>query len=693
MKFLFPTFLWALSLTLIPVIIHLFNFQRAKKVYFTNVDLLKTVKQTAKSRNQLKHWLVLLSRIAFVIFLVLAFAQPFLPVGNANSKAISNLVSVYLDNSYSMQNEADGKRLFDLAKSYADQIGNLFPVGTQFHLTDNRPEESGAMLSIEQLQNKISKMEMSAVSKPIEAIYLKQNQVLEQVSGRSGNHIFILSDFQKSTIGNIQALASDTANRIYLLPFVNNQTPNLSIDSVWLKEPFIVPKEVQTIYFQVKNHGDKAVENINIRLIVNNKQEASSIIENLPAGSATTGEFVFITRDSMQTATCRITLDDFPISFDNDYHFVLRVAPTIKIVEVCSIDNKSPHYIENVFEGESFFAFARIKVEAPDYSLLTGADLIILNNIRDIEQGILNAVLKAYLSGATVVIFPHEKANTLTYNNLVSGVTLQLRELPSGAKPQEYFISLDAPDISNPFFNGVFEKIPQNLNLPLALPTLSWGNVGQTILKFKNNIPFLTMLPRSLGGRIFLFASPLQPDLNSFGTHALFLPVMYRIAFTSKLQSEELAYRFGDGIAVLQIDSLRKNDVLHLTNDQTNYITNQRISENRALLTLPSSGLAAGTYTVRTERLTQPIGVIAINYPRDESAIKGYTPDELKEIFKNLAHVRVFEPNDLQSFKADFKTQTEATPLWRLMLLLALLALLAEILLLRFWKTNVQKNA
>ena len=79
MRFAYPEFLFALSLIAIPIVIHLFNFRRFKKIYFTNVKFLKDIKEETTSRSKLKHLLVLLSRILAVSFLVFAFAQPFIP--------------------------------------------------------------------------------------------------------------------------------------------------------------------------------------------------------------------------------------------------------------------------------------------------------------------------------------------------------------------------------------------------------------------------------------------------------------------------------------------------------------------------------------------------------------------------------------------------------------------------------------
>ena len=44
MQFLYPGFLFALAAIAIPIIIHLFNFRKFKKVYFTNVAFLKEIK-------------------------------------------------------------------------------------------------------------------------------------------------------------------------------------------------------------------------------------------------------------------------------------------------------------------------------------------------------------------------------------------------------------------------------------------------------------------------------------------------------------------------------------------------------------------------------------------------------------------------------------------------------------------------
>src|SRR6185312_3714430 len=103
MHFLYPAFLFALFSLAIPVLIHLFNFRRYQKIYFSNVQFLKEVQEQQSSRRNLKELLILAARLLALFFLVLAFARPYIS-GQKNSKAgAQRVVSIFVDNSYSMQ--------------------------------------------------------------------------------------------------------------------------------------------------------------------------------------------------------------------------------------------------------------------------------------------------------------------------------------------------------------------------------------------------------------------------------------------------------------------------------------------------------------------------------------------------------------------------------------------------------------
>ena len=122
MEFLYSQFLYALALVAIPIIIHLFNFRKFKTVYFSNLRFLKSVKEKTKSQSQLKHLLILLSRILAISSIVFAFAQPYLPDENTNNKANHFAANIYIDNSFSMDGENQSGRLLQTAQKQANCI-------------------------------------------------------------------------------------------------------------------------------------------------------------------------------------------------------------------------------------------------------------------------------------------------------------------------------------------------------------------------------------------------------------------------------------------------------------------------------------------------------------------------------------------------------------------------------------------
>ena len=135
MKFLFPQFLWALLLLIIPIIIHLFNFRRYKKVVFSNVTMLKEIETQSRKTKQLRKWLILLTRIIALSSLILAFAIPY--IHSKDSLFGRKLISIYIDNSQSMLAEGENGQLFEVAKNKAREIIRTLPKNSEIQVIDN----------------------------------------------------------------------------------------------------------------------------------------------------------------------------------------------------------------------------------------------------------------------------------------------------------------------------------------------------------------------------------------------------------------------------------------------------------------------------------------------------------------------------------------------------------------------------
>jgi hypothetical protein len=679
MNFLLPSYLFGLFLVSVPVIIHFFNFQRARKVYFTNVAFLSSVKEVTNSRNKLKNLLVLLARILFITFLVLAFARPFIPNKQAGEISNSNYVSIYFDNSYSLQNEFNEKRLFDVAVAFVEQISGIFSGNTLYQLVDNAFESNLSFFyEKDKLNEKLYETGYSNSGRTLAQVAVRQLQSVQENGANSGNHIFWVSDFQKTSVGDINSLKPDSANNYYLVPLEPNRRTNLFVDSVWLDNPFIKEQENNKLYVLVKNSGDETIENRSLKLYIDDKQVSSTTV-SLEAGESKEIELAFAVNDAGEKS-CKIEVEDYPVTFDNEFYFILKVAPKIRIV---NINQGTYSFVPEVYSNESFYEVVNFDVNALDYNVLNSADLIVLENLDEVENALLIALQRAMNNGTSLAVFPGVNADATSFGALVD---LPITSLQAVKQDGAYLqMGLKVPEGENPFFEGVFERVSSNMSMPRGAPVIEWPRSGNILLSLRNEKPFLAEVGKATGN-IYLFSVPLNPELSDLPRHAIFVPVMYKIAISSKLKNNKLAYSFSENIAQLSFDSLSRNDIFKLTYQDFELIPSQRVVNNQLLINIPQNDIEAGNYRVAKNTSDTYFASIAFNYDKDESVLEYYTNDELKNTLGQYPNVQIFDAAEMDDFVKEFNTRNIAKPLWRYALLLALFFLLLEVLLIRFWR-------
>ena len=180
MKFLYPQFLYALAVVAIPIILHLFNFKKFKTVYFSNVRFLKEVKQQTKAKSELKHILILLSRILALSSLVLAFAQPYVPKKNMEL-ASKHAISIFVDNSFSMNAQNANGQLLQEALQKTESISEAYQTVDDFHIITNDLSAQHQRLitkeALEELGNINSTSNTSLLSKVVN----RQKQAIVKV--------------------------------------------------------------------------------------------------------------------------------------------------------------------------------------------------------------------------------------------------------------------------------------------------------------------------------------------------------------------------------------------------------------------------------------------------------------------------------------------------------------------------------
>jgi len=691
MKFVFPGFLYALAGLAIPIIVHLFSFRRFKKVYFSNVRFLKEIQQETQSHSKLKHLIVLISRMLAMTFLIFAFAQPYLPSGNKKLIMGDNAVSIFIDNSFSMDAVNKNGTLLDEAKKRALEIAGAYNYSDQFQLlTNDFQGRHQRLVSKEEFSEMLHEVKISPGVKTLKEITSRQFDLLNGDKYRNKN-AYIISDFQKSVFGSGD-VTNDTSVNVMLIPIVAQQRNNAYIDSCWFSEPVQQLDKVQQLNVRIKNKSDTKIENNPVKLYINGQQKAIAGF-HVEANDQVTIQLSFVLRETgLQHG--KIEISDYPVTFDDQFFFSFCIARQIAVLSINSSEstaftNESP-YLNSLFGKDSLFVFKNVPEDKLDYSVLSAYQLIVLNGLTSISSGLSQELKKFIGSGGTVLVFPGKKMEYSSYSNFF--ISLK----------SDYYENLDTADTKadrinyeNIIFSDVFdEKNSRNKSAGIDLPVVhkhykiskNIRSNGEYLLKLLNGDVLMSRFNFEKG-KIYLSGVPLDAEFSNFPKHALFVPILYKIALYSK-PIQKLFYTIGrDEVIETSNTNIKEDEVFHIKNVNGNFdiIPEHKVTESGTDLFIHGQITEAGNYNLLEKN--EPLAALAFNYDRKESDLSCYTSDELN----GQVESKGWSNFKIISTEAKSLTQTvielnQGKKLWKLCVILALIFLGTEIALLRYLK-------
>lgn len=681
MQFQYPYFLLALFAIAIPIVIHLFNFRRFRKVYFSNVAFLKEVKVETQRRQKIRRWLVLLSRILAISALVMAFAQPYIPGTNASFDPSSGrAISIFIDNSFSMDAQQKDGRLLDVALTYADEIlASCSDADKVQILTQDFESRHQVFYAPSEARNLLNEIKLSPQSHPLSDVIRRQSDLLlKQPEGL--NKIYILSDFQKS-FTNLSSVKPDSSLHIQFIPITPNTQNNLFIDSAWLNQPALHLGGTVTILIRVRNISDNAYENLPMRVEVNGKQKAP-VLFNISADAATEVSLTY-TIQELGFHEFRIELDDDQITFDDAFYFTFNVRDKIPIYLVEG--TQSAPFIQRLFSGDNYFDLTTVREGQIDYARFATDNLIILNGVKTFGTGLTNEALKFMNNGGTLLIIPPADLNEMSYQQFASQLHIGFYQGIDTADTK-----IDRIHAADPFYADVFESIPENMDLPKVLKhriiSTQSSLYALPLLRLKNGRPFY-MRYRPDKGQAYMLAVALTEEWSNFPMHALFVPTLLKTAFSS-VQQSPLYYILGDNQPIgLKNVVIQRDKVLVIRNADLSFemIPQQQTIETTSFLFMNHQMQDAGFYSVYDGK--DVIHRFAANYNRQESHPAVWEYNALSQLINEagLTGVSLIETGS-QPLNKQIIESGLGIRLWKLFIVFALIFTGIEILLIRFLK-------
>ena len=393
--------LWCLFALAIPIIIHLFNFRRHKIVYFSNTVTLKTIEQENAKTKKPKYIITLIMRMLFIAGLVFAFAYPYNPEQKLRTDDADNLVAVYIDNSMSMHSQSSEISLIEDARSSARAlVSNISPSQRFVLLTNSRQPDNEYPMNQDEMLMSIDAMQTEASPLTFNNLYENLQMIMKRNGFKSAS-LFVYSDFQENMM-NMDGLVADSAIQIVAMPLTSDYQQNIYIDTAWLSSPILQKDLANEINVRIVNESEKDINGLPVNFEIDGKSVAFNTIDILANGKNDIAMQFVLTESGEKTAT--VSINDYPITFDDTYNFVLNVRPIIKIVELGG--GESP--IATLFSNDSLFDYNCVDPRRIDQQYLSDCQMVIVDGDADLNETMWQTIIDFAKDGGSVVVFPSE---------------------------------------------------------------------------------------------------------------------------------------------------------------------------------------------------------------------------------------------------------------------------------------------
>jgi hypothetical protein len=640
MQFKNPEILYALFLLLIPIFIHLFQLRRFQKVAFTNVAFLKKVTIQTRKSSQLKKWLALLMRLLALACLIIAFAQPFTAPNTAmNAKKETVL---YIDNSFSMQAKGSQGPLLERAlQSLFEQSSGTDKISWFTNDSERRnasqQDFKNEILTVPYSQNQLSPAQ----------VLLKANQLFSKERDVQKRLVYI-SDFQQREAFPVLP-KNITVDAVILSPV---KASNIAIDTA-----FIASTSAAALQLKVRiSQQGKEFSETPLSLFNNGKLIAKTAADLSENGSAT----LTFDIDGSEGFIGKIELNEPNISFDNTLFFSINKPAKIKVLAINEADG---NFLKRLFEQDEFQLLQQSS-KTLDYNEIPNQNFIILNELATIPLS-LGTALKAFTeAGGSLVIIPPTGADIGSYNNLLASLGL-------GSFSEEIAQEKNIANIqfSHPLFKNVFEKEVANFQFPKVNSFYNIQTNAASALSFEANRPFLLQQHKA-----YLFTAPINSEQSNFQNSPLIVPTFYNMAVQS-LPLPQLYYNIGTENSIAIPVKLGPDEILSVTDGTDRFIPLQQTKATYVLMTTNEEPRIAGNYKVEKEK--EFLEHISFNYSRAESKLQYQNPEDWAgvTVHKTVADLfdSIAEANSIHSF-------------WKWFAIFALLFLLFEMLILKYYK-------
>jgi hypothetical protein len=604
MQFLNPTLVTGLAgglivtaLIALPIIIHLINLMRYRRVKWAAMEFLLAAHKKSSTWILLKQLLLLLCRIAALLALLMVLAQVLFQgdfgavVGGVTTHHI-----VEIDNTYSMNDAGvSGRTLLDVAKEEAVNIGRAAARSPGRHtftlLTYTDANKKKPKFLLQQVTAKgenFSKTLESALAQIVPTEMTVSPQVaLDAIKtlDRPENEkrrIYLLSDFRAREWGTPDDLKTqfdemtEEGAFLHLVQCTKTEHDNLTITDLKPRNGALAAGISIIMDVSVKNHG-KTARGVSIVRTVDGETQSPIIVSGIAPGQTETRSFeVQFSRAGPHRITAQLQSED-PVAADNFRHTVLEVQEQIPVLIVDGLmatgdaQGIDTFFLSTALKPGDFHTGLAPELAAPEQLgnpkfNLSKFQGIFLCNFDRLSDAAIENLEKYVRGGGGLAFFAGERFNRNFINERLYRDGQGLFPAPLAA---EYDLIVDRvdkepdlePDIEHPvfrMFGGDRAKFLSEILMRRYYAVLrDWKpddkSTAKIIARLRNQAPLAIEHTFENAGRVVALLTTAGPSWNTWARHPSYLMAIQElrnylsppVSEVSRLVGTEISEKLG----------------------------------------------------------------------------------------------------------------------------------------------------
>ena len=541
MLFLNPAVLLGLFAASIPVLIHMLNLRKLKRIDFSTLAFLKELQKNKIRKIKLKQWLLLALRILIILFLVMAFARPTIKgiaIGGTSSAAKTTAVFV-LDDTYSMSVVDAKGSLLNQAKSEILELLKQLQEGDDVALvlvSDNSKKEIKTTGNLSDFEKRVEDVTISSSSGMIHNAIVKAAKILDE-SKNFNKEIYILSDFQTGRLSGNESLSDlgqilNNKVRIYTIDYSGKEVFNLGIDQFKSENQIFEKGKPVNFNVTLTNYSNQQVKNAVVSLYLNGERSSQQSVTIGPGNSKIISIQAVPKSTGFIDAIAEIEDDD--ILQDNKRYLNFYIPDKIPVI-IFSEDQQDTKYLKLALTAgddkslieiteKNLGQLSSIDLNQFDVVLIVGAD-----KITGIDR------LKNYINtGGSLFLMPGENTNEGNFNNLLQNLNLPgVSGIFGKNNSTDNSVTFDKTEFNHPIFADIFSnRDKKKIESPdfYHFFKITTQGKGNNIISLMDGSSFLSEYRIGEGKVLLMNTAPLL-SWSNLPLKGIFVPLMNKSVF------------------------------------------------------------------------------------------------------------------------------------------------------------------